>query len=30
MNKVTMALLCAVLLSLALRLLYYVFDWTWY
>jgi len=30
MDKVTMAILYAVLLSLALRLLYYVFDWTWY
>jgi hypothetical protein len=30
MNNLTMALLFAVLLSLALRLLYYVFDWTWY
>jgi hypothetical protein len=28
MNKVTMALLYAALLSLALRLLYYVFDYT--
>lgn len=30
MDKVTMAILYAALLSLMLRMLYYIFGWTWY